>query len=319
MQKVFSIREKLNELIDRRSQFFRFLGKFLISVLTVVSLHNIFGTSEMLQGKHVALIAVLAGTLIPFAYIYPLFILLCLYYLSSYTIDVSLLFFVGVLILYGVYNRNFTKYGFVALLTFILLPTPLSGMIPLYVGINCGIIAIPPMIAGIFVYHFFTSLNGATKALELAPAGTQMYECVIDTLVENKELIVCLVVMSVVAVLARQISRMKFNYSWYLCVPIATIVHAVLFMYGCFFFELSSSILRVSITMIISAAVMQLLQLYRGVLDYSHPEILEFEDDEYFYYVKAVPKVKVSEENVSVQTIARQSAGLIRFRERNKE
>ncbi|MCQ2492055.1 MAG: hypothetical protein MJ087_03330 [Lachnospiraceae bacterium] len=319
MQKVFSLREKLNSLIDRRSQIMRILGKFLIMILTLVSLSNIFGASDTMQGKHVAIIAAIACSFIPFAYIYPVFILLCMYYLSTYTIDVSLLFLFGVILFYGVYNRNFTKYGYIALLTFILLPTPLSAMIPLYVGINCGVLGIAPMLAGIVIYYFLTSLNGAMKAFELASTGTAMYQCIIDTMVENKEMVVCLVVMTVIAVLARQISRMRFNYSWYLSVPIAAIVYAVLYMYGCFFFELSSNIWNVIITMIISSAVMELLQFYRVVLDYSRSEILEFEDDEYFYYVKAVPKVKVSEENVNVKTIARQQKGLIRFRERNKE
>jgi len=40
-------------------------------------------------------------------------------------------------------------------------------------------------------------------------------------------------------------------------------------------------------------------------LDHARTEFLEFEDDEYFYYVKAVPKVVSERERVSVKRISR--------------
>ena len=38
-------------------------------------------------------------------------------------------------------------------------------------------------------------------------------------------------------------------------------------------------------------------------LDYRRTENVRFEDDEYFYYVKAVPKIKVTEKNRNVTNI----------------
>lgn len=319
MQRIFSLRENINTFIDRRNQVLRILLKFFLMLITIGSLGRIFGASDVLAGKHIALIAAIACAFIPFAYSYLLFILFCLFYLSIYSVDVILLFLIAVLTFYGVYSRNFSKYGYLALVTFILLPTPLSGIVPLYVGINCGLLAIPPMLAGIVIYYFLTSISGALKMWEIAATGTQLYQCVLDTMVENRELIICLVVMSVTAVLAGQISRMRITYSWYASIPIAAIVNAVLYLYGCFFFELSSNISDVIVTMILSVLVMMLLQFFRGVIDYSRIEDLQFEDDEYFYYVRAVPKVKVVEEKVQVQTIAKQQNRRRPFRDRNRE
>ena len=39
------------------------------------------------------------------------------------------------------------------------------------------------------------------------------------------------------------------------------------------------------------------------MFDYQQTEHLQFEDDEYYYYVKAVPKMTVSEVNKSVKHI----------------
>ncbi len=319
MQTIFSFREKLNSFIDRRNQILRTIGKFLLTVIMMASLGNIFGSTETFGGKHIIFIIALACAFIPFSYTYLVFILLCLVYLSSYAADVIILFFITVLVFYGVYSRNFSKYGYIGLLTFILLPTPLAGVIPIFVGINCGVAAVPPMISGIAIYYFLTSINGGLKAFEIASTGTLLYQCVIDVMIENKEMIVCLVVMTVTAILAEQIVRMRFNYSWYVAVPVAAIVHAVLYLYGCFFFELSNSIPVIILSVLLSGTLMMVLQLYRGIIDYSRTENLQFEDDEYFYYVKAVPKVKVAEESVNVKTIARQQKSLNLFRDRNKD
>ena len=45
------------------------------------------------------------------------------------------------------------------------------------------------------------------------------------------------------------------------------------------------------------------IQFFKGVVDYQRTEFLQFEDNEYYYYVKAVPKLYVSESNKNVKKI----------------
>ena len=35
-----------------------------------------------------------------------------------------------------------------------------------------------------------------------------------------------------------------------------------------------------------------IVQMCKSVIDYSHKESVQFEDDDYYYYVKAIPKVE---------------------------
>ncbi len=44
----------------------------------------------------------------------------------------------------------------------------------------------------------------------------------------------------------------------------------------------------------IGAAVGIILELFLFSVDYARSEMLQFEDDEYYYYVKAIPKVVVT-------------------------
>ena len=46
-----------------------------------------------------------------------------------------------------------------------------------------------------------------------------------------------------------------------------------------------------------------MIQLFRFNVDYARTEKVQFEDDEYYYYVKAVPKVTLSEPEKKVKKI----------------
>ena len=45
------------------------------------------------------------------------------------------------------------------------------------------------------------------------------------------------------------------------------------------------------------------LHLFIFSVDYSATEMVQFEDDDYYYYVKAVPKISVADKDVTVKKI----------------
>ena len=80
-----------------------------------------------------------------------------------------------------------------------------------------------------------------------------------------------------------------------------------MFLVGGIVLEADVNILVIFLGSIGGAVIALIAQFFKGVLDYSRTETVQFEDDEYYYYVKAVPKVKVSEQNVKVQKISGQT------------
>ena len=46
-----------------------------------------------------------------------------------------------------------------------------------------------------------------------------------------------------------------------------------------------------------------IVQFFKTVVDYSRVENTQFEDDEYYYYVKAVPKIVIAKQQKSVRKI----------------
>ena len=54
---------------------------------------------------------------------------------------------------------------------------------------------------------------------------------------------------------------------------------------------------------LLSILIVYVLQFFVLAVDYSRTEYTQFEDDDYYYYVKAVPKIKVTATDVKVKHI----------------
>ena len=63
------------------------------------------------------------------------------------------------------------------------------------------------------------------------------------------------------------------------------------------------SIGGVFLSTFVSALIVFVVQFFIFNVDYSRTENVQFEDDEYFYYVKAIPKISVKARNVNVKRI----------------
>ena len=53
----------------------------------------------------------------------------------------------------------------------------------------------------------------------------------------------------------------------------------------------------------LSILAVMIMQFFKVVIDYSRQETMEFEDEDYYYYVKAIPKSRVNEEEINITKI----------------
>ena len=68
-------------------------------------------------------------------------------------------------------------------------------------------------------------------------------------------------------------------------------------------FDLPVSAGSMILGIILSVLAALIYQFFVFAVDYTRTEYLQYEDDEYYYYVKAVPKIAVSAPDVKVQKI----------------
>lgn len=318
MQSLLNFREKLKLLLDKHSRIIYFISKFMGAMIMFSVLNETFGYAKILPNSSFDVALSLVCAFIPFSYSFILFIVMGCIHLINISTDVFLLFLVVMLLFYFLYNRSFLQYGYIAIITFVLLSAKMSVLIPIFAGIFAGVLGIPPMLIGIFIYFYAITLDDAllemTKSVDTKP----LYQMVLDSMITDKELILCIFCFIITLLVTGKLYRMRMNYAWILSIPIAGIIHAVLYLYGSFLLEIESSISDVIISFIIAVVILEIIQFFRGIVDYSRVENLQFEDDDYYYYVKAVPKIKVQQEDINVKRINARRKSLIRHRDRKE-
>ena len=77
----------------------------------------------------------------------------------------------------------------------------------------------------------------------------------------------------------------------------------MILLIGDLIFDTNVSIVGIIIGTVFSILIAKIVEFFAFHVDYSRVEKVQFEDDEYYYYVKAVPKITVATPSKTVKRI----------------
>ena len=110
----------------------------------------------------------------------------------------------------------------------------------------------------------------------------------------NREMYLVLAIMVVTLVIVYIIRKMSIEHAWAVAIIFGILFEAVGMIAGDMVLGISGKTITILVGSIISCVIAFVIQFLFFNLDYSRTERLQFEDDEYYYYVKAVPKAIVA-------------------------
>ena len=99
------------------------------------------------------------------------------------------------------------------------------------------------------------------------------------------------------------IKSLPIDYSWMIALGLGVVVNILVILIGCSALEVDMSVGGVILSTLICAIIVFVIQFFIFNVDYSRTENVQFEDDEYYYYVKAIPKMSVNARDVNVKRI----------------
>ena len=125
-------------------------------------------------------------------------------------------------------------------------------------------------------------------------AATSKIVVALNQLLGNREMYLVLAIMVVTLVIVYIIRRMSIEHAWAVAIIFGILFEAVGMIAGDMVLGISGKTVTILVGSIISCVIAFGIQFLFFNLDYSRTERLQFEDDEYYYYVKAVPKAIVA-------------------------
>ena len=206
------------------------------------------------------------------------------------------------LIMYCTYMRVFPNTGWILALVPILYMWNMPYAIPIIVVIFAGTAGIVPAAFGVVVYQFGIYVDEVKNLLVTATEEDSFlaYTYLIDTVLKNKEMLLDMIVYAVVILVTFVIYKLPVDYIWYIAIGVGGILNVIAFMCCGMMLDVEIETGNVIFGTIIGVLVAVIVQLCKSMVDYSRKETVQFEDDEYYYYVKAIPKFNVSAKKKNV-------------------
>ncbi len=306
MTTLLSFRDTVKSFLGRFDFVLTPIAKGLFAFCFFLILNSQMGYFTALQNTVVLLGIAVVCAFLPIEFIAGVGYVVFVLHSMKLSIDVGILALALILIFYCAYMRFAPKTGMIALLVPMCYSMHLIYALPILLGVLIGPAAIVPAIFGIILYHFQAGLLDVSNMLSTVTEeedAVQGYQYIIDLFVDNKFMLLTFVVFACVITITYVIYRMSFTHSWIVAIVVGGILNVVLFLVGSVTMLVDvelSSVLGGSLAGVLLAVV---IQFCKGIVDYQRTEHLQFEDDEYYYYVKAIPKMTVSGANKSVKHI----------------
>lgn len=309
MTGLLEFREKIKQLYIKTEFLLVPFMKFLLAFVALMTLNGQLGYMTRLDNIAIVLIVALMCSFLPSSCIIlftAIFSLLHIYALSMEAAVVSLCMY---MVMFLLFFRFSPKDSLVVVLTPLLCVMKIPFVIPLAVGLLCGPASIVSVGCGIFVYYLLDTVISSAPTINAMgeEEAIAKLRLVIDGILGNKAMLVMIAAFAITVLVVYLIRRMSIDHSWTIAMVAGVMTNIVILLIGDLLYDTSMSVISVLLGSVLALAVGKLIEFFRFCVDYSRTEKVQFEDDEYYYYVKAVPKMTVSMSTKTVKKINSQT------------
>lgn len=250
---------------------------------------------ELLNKGSIAIALAAILSLLPISVLLVVAVVVIIAHMYSLSLVVMGCVAIIFLMMFIVYFRFSAELSWVALLTPFAMGLQIPYVLPVVCGLLVGPLAAVPMACGVVAYYMFQVVDTLAMSDTIGTLSMEgMMEdafAFADAILECKDIVLYIVVLSVGTCVVWGVKKIHIAHAWKIAVGagclamffamiITSPIVDVDFPAGMFF-------LGIILAALIGIAVEF---LYLSV-DYRKTEFLEFEDDDYYYCVKAIPKV----------------------------
>ena len=305
MTALLELRENLKKIYSRNEAFILPVIKFLLSFIVLSIINGKMGYMTKLDNMAIVLIVSLLCSFLTtgfMAFFAMMFAVLHMYALSMETAAVGLVVF---LLLYLLFLRFTAKEALVVVLTPVLCMLKLPYVMPVAMGLIGTPASCVSVGCGVVVYYLLQTVitNAPTINSMGAEEATAKLRLLIDGMLGNKAMLVMIAAFAITVIVVYLIRRMSVDHSWTIAMVAGVMIEVMILLVGDLMYDTNLSIVSALLGAVVTLIACKIIEFFRFCLDYSRTEKVQFEDDEYYYYVKAVPKMTVAAPTNTVKKI----------------
>ena len=307
MKKITDIRNTIKDFYLAHRNIMNYAIRLVVLFVSLLIIRNYVNYNTLLTNILIIILISVLGAFLP----YKFFLLIILAYVAvqmySISLAVGIVVTIILAIMYLLLYRYAPEYGIVLIFTPILFIIKLELVIPLLLAIIAPAISAITIVFGTVLFYIInfvdvnaTALNSASNLDELAK-GQMLLEGVFS----NYEFLYMIVAMVAAFMLVHFLKKISVNYSSEIAIASGTGLFIIITILSELIFGTITTVNLLSLVLggLVSGAIVYFINMIKQPLDYARTELIEFEDEEYQYYVRAVPKASFEKEIVNVKKI----------------
>lgn len=310
MTDLLEIREKIKLLYSKYEVFILPMVKFLLAFVALLMLNSKMGYMERLDNMALVLIVALMCSFLPTGAIVFFGMLFSLLHMYALSMEVALVGLCMYLLMFLMFFRFSLKDSLVVVLTPLFFAMHVPYVAPIAVGLVCSPASIVSVSCGIVAYYLMQAVTDSAPAINTMGDDSFMAKIrlMIDSIIGNREMMVMIAAFAITVLAIYLIRRLSIDYAWTIAMISGALINIVILLIGDLIYDINISIIGALLGSLLALAVAKVIEFFRFCVDYSRTEKVQFEDDEYYYYVKAVPKMTVAMSTKTVKRINTQHA-----------
>lgn len=299
MMALLVFKARLKDLYEKHYKILRAMLKIFISaaVFSVILYDMPFNPELGYYAVPLVIVLALFCGFIPDLLVMFAAMLLAIAEVASVSLIAAVVFFMILIIYFLLFGRYTSTQSYIVLLVPVLWNFHIAYAVPVVAALFLSPAMIPACVVGVFIRYL---LAGVKEYFLISQSAVdtgntlESLQYILDYVMKNREMIIYMITFAAAYLCVFAIRKGKYNYASQIGIFVGIIVCMAGVISGDIFWSVDADMKTLLLGLAVTAIIAYIVQFFRMSLDYTGVRKLQFEDDEYFYYVKAVPKLKVA-------------------------
>ena len=292
MTQLLVFKEQVQKFYQNYALVLNTLFRFAIGFIVFYAVNRVIGYSPLLNQTWAEVLSGCISMVFPvqvLLFLASVFIVLQIAYVSNY---LAITMAMMLAVLYFMYVRFLPKHGFVILAMPVLYALNIPYVLPVLMGLVAVPVSVIPIGFGVAIYYLISDM---VYVINTSTEDTiNIYKLVMQQLSSDTQMYVSVFIFAIVTIVVYFIRNRKTDYAFEMAIITGSFLNLILFLVVNYLMDININILSLLGGIAVSCLLVWVIQVFRLPLNCAGAENLQFEDDEYYYYVRAVPKMNVT-------------------------
>lgn len=310
MVKLVNLKEQIKRFYEAHYNIIHPCGKVLFTLAAMWFATMMFPYGALCNSWMVIVPVSLIAAVLPVPYTFFVSAGVAAWNLYGLSRELMAVYLVLFLLCWILFVRLDRKYAFIAVLTPILFFLKVEYILPVIVGMCIGLGGVLPLAGGSVMYFLGTSVKDFMAVSVTADSGETGLGAarLLANMISDKKMLIVIASLLLATFIIAMINLIFHERAWIFAVLIGNVIMGVMLLTGKMVFDIELEVWRVVLFTVIAIVVGILIQFFKGIGDITRMEKVSFEDDDYIYYVKAIPKIRLTKQERNVMEIKPEKA-----------